>query len=75
MLRSLDIKTAYRAATQIDPGDGHVCFRMSDRDYEREPVVDKAPVMDSSATEFDCIAFRELLRSEQGFAAGLQCIM
>jgi hypothetical protein len=68
-------KTAYRAATQIDSGDGHVCFRMSDRDYEREPVADKSPATDLSATEIDELAPRNSLRSVARGVVEVQCIM
>jgi hypothetical protein len=75
MLRSLDIKIAYRAASQIDSGGGHVWFRMSDRYCEREWVADKTLVTDLSATEIDELAPRKSLVSGISSFVKVQCIM
>jgi hypothetical protein len=63
------------SGARSDPGGRHVYFRMSERDYEQEPVADKAPVTDLSATEIDEVASRNSLRSVVRGVVELQCIM
>lgn len=75
MLRFLHFHAAHPSTTQEDPGGGRARYPMSDRDYEREPVADKKPVTDLSATEIDELTPRNSLRSVVRGVGEVQCIM
>ena len=75
MVSFLRINGSYRSTADAVPGAGHVRCPILDRDYEQEPVADKAPVTDLSATEIDEVASRNSLRSVVRGVVELQCTM